>query len=178
MKLPAPDDEKPAALVRLAVDSDYPKGDAEDVLLKRILALGARGFTLAALARQLRIPLKTLNAWAAQPNGARLRDVLSQVPDLFRGHFENEARRNVGNKNFNSALFGKITGAHFDEYRSVAQPLPSDAPSKPEGMSDFEFERRLQAGIERIIARRVEKEAAQQLPAKVEIDHNPEEKFH
>lgn len=169
------DRKLPALLPHKPVEQPLPPSDELDALASRSLGLAARGFTPAALARQLRIPLKTLNAWAAQPNGAKLRDALSQVPDLVRGHFENEARKNTNNKNYNTALFGKVTGANFDEYRSVAQPLSPSLPEKPDGMTDFEFERRLKAAVERIVASRGMGEATTERPA-ITIDHDPGEK--
>lgn len=172
----AADPKLPALLPpHRVIDQPLPDGDEMDLLCGRVLALAARGKTLHAACRAVRIPYKTVTNWASQPGASKLRDAIGQIPDLVRGFFEDEMRRNTGNKNYNTALAGKLLGANYDEYRSIAQPIAPNLPEKPEGMSDFEFERRLMAAIEKIVAAR-DGDAAQ-LPAKT-IDHDPEEKFH
>lgn len=155
-------------VVRYGPPPAYPTGEDEDKLCAAVVQWGALGYSFHAIALKIGYPPTTLRQWAAQPYGAKLSQSIALAEEYARGALELEARENVTNGKYNTALFGKLMASRFHEYRSIGNALPGDGEATiREGMSDFEFDRRLLSAIDRIKAARAS-QPAEALPPPTE----------
>lgn len=154
-------------VVRYGPPPAYPAGEDEEQLCAMVIQWGALGYSFHAIALKIGYPPTTLRQWAAQPYGAKLSHAIAMAEEYARGALELEARDNVTNGKYNTSLFGKLMASRFHEYRSIGNTLPGDADATiREGMTDFEFDRRLLSAIDRIKAQRTAAEtSAAALPA-------------
>lgn len=135
--------------------STYPDTpEAEQELLDKLYSCAAHGYSLYATATIVDIPYTTIQTWAKHERGERLRQCLAEFGMMHRGGMETIARDNIHNKDFNNRLFQLQMQVQHEPYRNASAPAIAVNMEKPDAMSQFEFERRLETFLHKIEAQR------------------------
>lgn len=135
--------------------STYPETpEAEQELLDKLYSCAAHGYSLFATAAIIEIPHSTILTWAKHERGANLRECLNAFNSVHRGAMETIARDNIHNKDFNNRLFQLQMQVQHEPYRNASAPAIAVSMEKPDAMSQFEFERRLETFLHKIEAQR------------------------
>jgi hypothetical protein len=140
---------------RYGPEPSYPSTpEAEQELLDKVYSCFAHGYSERATASLLEIPYTTIRNWCKKPYGAKLGALFSEHKNFHRGALEVMARDNLHNKDFNNRLLLMQLSVHHDEYKGLNTPHVALNVERPEAISQFEFERRLEAFLHRKEAER------------------------
>lgn len=112
-------------------------------LCGKVLAMGIEGKSKAQMAAELGVCRQTLENWAAQ-HPAFL-DALTRARDLAQAWWENQAQANIGNRDFNAALWAKSMAARFPDDYANRVKLDAMATGQPllAGLSEVEIAEKL-----------------------------------
>jgi len=120
--------------------STYPETpEGREALCAQIIALGAEGKSQAQISAEIGVPRATMYRWAKEHDDFRA--AISRAKDLELAWWEEQARANLGDRNFNAALWQKSMAGRFPSDYSTKVTAEVSGPGGGSIPIEYDFQK-------------------------------------